>query len=249
MKDRVFTSALMLVVAALAGALIVSDVPLDACAGNAAPIEIVEAWPQDQYLLVVFGGGADSVAAAGKAIAGLGKKINLKVVDATVKAGGGTGSSIISPRGKVLARFSGVPKTAEIAALVRSPGRVAIVKGLTTRDAVVVVYSGSKSPNGKENLTRARNEVKTATNLFDPVATIVTIDAGDPAEAALLRNMGVEPGPKAEGFVVVFANGRMLPPVVGKTKKNAVLDRLQYLFTVILSCFPHQFDEDLLLER
>ena len=252
MKDRFLAGLLTVAAAALAACIISSDGPLEGCGGTMSPVEITNGWPRDQYLLILFGGSDRSAFdPARKAVAAAGRAVNIRLVDAPPAVSGARAApaaALVSPRGRVLARFESAPRAKDLSPYWSSPKRTEIAKVLSESEAAVVVYAGPKAPHAAANMARAREEVKLARDLYEPTAKIMTLNPADPAERTLTRNLGIEASPDSEGFVIILARGRCLPPISGKTKENAILDRLNYLFTLCAACYPHQLEEDLLLE-
>ena len=255
MRDRAVAAVLVVAAAAAASALLSSDRTVEGCAGTLTPTEMAVGWPRDAYLLVLLGGAdREPFAPTRKAVEALGGKVNIRIVDAPPSAKGAAAARgvaaavLVSPRGKVLARFESPPTAKELSPLVRSPKRSEIVKALIDGDVVVLVWAGPKAPHAKANLKRVREEIKLAHDLYDPISKLITLDPTDPAERTLVENLGIKAAAASEGFVVILPRGRCLPPIRGAIKEDAVLDRLNYLFTVCVFCFPHQFNESLLLE-
>jgi len=225
--------------------------PVEACGATTAPAEIVRSWPRDEYLLVLFGGDGPAAAETRKAVKALEGKVNLKLVDASSPAAGAEapgGAALVSPRGRLLARFDKPPAAADLERLWRSPAKTALAKALAESDAVVLVFTGERSKHGKANLARAREEARSADELLVAKTAVLDLDPSEAAEAALALNLGLPAEGACDGFAVVFASGRVLDVVKGEAERGAVLDRLQYLFSPATSCFPCQFDEDLLME-
>jgi len=251
MRDRLLATVLLVAAAAIA-VFVPSDAPVEGCGGTMSPMQMVDTWPRDEYLLVLLGGSDRSAFDVTRdAVKELGRKVNIRTVDAAPEKPGVKAPSaavLLSPRGRILARFESPPGLKELARHYRSPKRDEIVKALAKHDAVVLLYAGPKAAHAAENAKLAAAELKLARDLYDPTAVILTLDPTDAAERTLVRNLGIEPKPASEGFVIILAKGRCLPPVPGKTASDAVLDRLNYLFSLSNSCYPHQLDEDLLLD-
>jgi hypothetical protein len=235
-------------IAAAGGLLLVAPLrdATRACEDLPPPFRLVVEWPRDAYLLVLSGGPTERFTETRAALEGFARRVNLKIADG---AGGGAspGGVVVSPRGRVLARFDVAPGEKEIASLVRSLKREEIVRGLSANSVLVLVYRAGRKGDHRGNMNAAREAAKAAEGLFENASIgVVELDVSDTTERLLCKNLGIEGD--TEGFVVVFGKGRTVPPVPGPVAKQAVLDRLQYLLTATTCVFPHELGEDLLLE-
>jgi hypothetical protein len=117
---------------------------------------------------------------------------------------------VIAPTGWSLAMMKGKLDSRQIAPLMSSPGKAALLKALEKNKAVFLVL-GKKGMKGFENELKAvAAAVKTVKDTMKIQATTLTLDPTDPREARLLQNFGLTKPPAEAVTYVVFGKGRVV---------------------------------------
>lgn len=231
---------------------------LFACDVSDPVVEILSFWPRDEYLLVYFQGQGSGTSRTAQPLADTvrdyGKRVNVKLVPVSVD-GEGSGpapATLLSPRGRVLACFKSPPGSNETEALFESPGRSRLVQALKEQDGVFLCLVDPKSDAGKRAVKVVKGALKLARDLTEFRTYLLVIDARDPKERYLVKNLLPDPGDlraisHQPVVALVCARGRVADVTRGVPTDEQIIDRLQriYRFGGVLG--PSQFGEDLLL--
>ncbi len=232
--------------------------PLSACDVSDPVVEILSFWPRDEYLLVYFQekgrGTSDTAYPLADTVRDYGKRVNVKLVPVSVKpeGSGQPPATLLSPRGRVLACFESPPEAPETEALFESPARSRLVQALKEQDGVFLCLVDPKSDAGKQAVKAVKEALKLARDLTEFRTELLVIDARDPRERYLVKNLlpdveGPEAISKQPAVALVCAHGRVADLTRGVPSDEQIIDRLQriYRFGGVLG--PSQFGEDLLL--
>jgi len=229
-----------------------------ACDITEPVIQVMSYWPRDEYLLICFQGDGRSVAGAAgdleRAVRRYGKRVNVKPVPVSVDSGTALRApvTVVSPRGKVLVCYEKPPAPAELQALFESPGRRALVEALKKHDSVFLCILDPKSDTGEKAVRAVKGVLKLARDLTEFKTALLVIDAEDPAERYLVKNVtgeadGSRRADDEPAVALVCARGRVADLTWGVPNEEQLIDRLQRIYGFGGYATPSRFGEDLLL--
>jgi hypothetical protein len=241
------TALRWLVLCGLASAAVAILVPAEARACSVSQFELAEQGELPRYTLVLFHKpGTPENEASVKTLEELEKKwklranIDFEAIDASTPRGAKIArywqvkefphAYLIAPTGWALAVVGGKLDPAKIEPLMSTPGKVALRTALAKKKAAFLVLGNEKMKGYKETLAAVNKAAKSVKEFMKVDTGTVVVDPTAKAEAALLRNLGIEGELKETRVLVTYGKGRA---VLQEVRAEGLEDRLAFTIQLL----------------